>query len=197
MQVDIPMDRPVVSVFLAVSLDGFIAGPDGDLTWLDPYATDSTVETGYERLIRDVDTLLMGRNTYEKILSFDFWPYLGKRVVVLTHRPLSSRHGEMAQAGPLHEVLERLWEQGARHVYLDGGQVIRQGLAHHLVDELTLSWAPIILGDGVWLFNGLHNRLAWEVVDVRRLPSGLVQTSYRSRLARGRITKEESHREST
>ncbi len=95
------MDRPVVSVFLAVSLDGFIAGPDGDLTWLDPYATDSTVETGYERLIRDIDTLLMGRNTYEKVLSFDFWPYLGKRVVVLTHRPLSCRHGEMAQAGPL------------------------------------------------------------------------------------------------
>jgi dihydrofolate reductase len=174
------MDRPVVSVFLALSLDGFIAGSDGDLSWLDPYATDSALETGYERLLHDIDTLLMGRNTYEKVLSFDSWPYSGKRVVVMTHRPFFSRHGEMAQAGPLHEVLERLWEQGARHVYLDGGQVVRQGLADGLVDELTLSWAPVILGDGIGLFHGLQNCLAWEVNEVRRLPSGLVQTSYRS-----------------
>jgi dihydrofolate reductase len=172
------MNRPVVSVFLALSIDGFIAGPDGDLSWLDPYATDSPEETGYERLIHDIDTLLMGRNTYEKVLSFGFWPYPGKRVVVLTHRPLSSRHGEVAQGGPLHEVLERLWEQGARHVYLDGGQVVRQGLADSLVDELTLSWVPVVLGDGIGLFNGLQNRSAWVVNEVRRLPSGLVQTRY-------------------
>ena len=187
------MDRPVVSVFLALSLDGFIAGSDGDLSWLDPYATDSALETGYERLIHDIDTLLMGRNTYEKVLSFDFWPYPGKQVVVLTHRPMSSRYGEIAQAGPLHEVLERLGEQGARHVYLDGGQVVRQGLAEGLVDELTLSWVPVILGDGIGLFNGLQNRSAWEVSEVRRLPSGLAQTTYRSPLPRGRITKEASH----
>ena len=99
------MDRPFVSVFLALSLDGFIAGSDGDLSWLDPYATDSALETGYERLIHDIDTLLMGRNTYEKVLSFDFWPYSGKRVVVLTHRPCFSRHGEMAQALSLIHIL--------------------------------------------------------------------------------------------
>ncbi|MBK7422462.1 MAG: dihydrofolate reductase [Propionivibrio sp.] len=174
------MDRPVVSVFLALSLDGFIAGSDGDLSWLNLYATDSALETGYERLLHDIDTLLMGRNTYEKVLSFDSWPYSGKRVVVMTHRPFFARHGEMAQAGPLHEVLERLWEQGARHVYLDGGQVVRQGLADGLVDELTLSWVPVILGDGIGLFHGLQNRSAWEANEVRRLPSGLVQTSYRS-----------------
>jgi dihydrofolate reductase len=178
------MNRPVVSGFLALSLDGFIAGPHGDLSWLDPYATDSPAETGYECLMHEIDTLVMGRNTYEKVLSFDFWPYAGKRVVVLTHRPLSSRHGETAQAGPLHDVLERLWRQGARHVYLDGGQVVRQGLADGLIDELTLSWVPVILAGGTGLFHGLQNRLAWEVSDVRRLPSGLVQTSYHSPLPR-------------
>lgn len=174
------MDRPTVSVFLALSLDGFIAGPDGDLSWLEPYATDSAEETGYDRLMHDIDTLVMGRSTYEKVLSFDSWPYQGKQVVVLTHRPFPSRYGEMSRAGPLHEVLKKLWEQGSRHVYLDGGQTVRQGLADGLVDELTLSWVPVILGNGIPLFNGLPQRRAWEANAVRRLRSGLVQTIYRS-----------------
>lgn len=173
------MDRPIVSVFLALSLDGFIAGPHGDLAWLDPYATDSPVETGYDRLLSDADTLVMGRNTFEKLLSFDEWPYSGKRVVVLTHRPLSSRYGETAQAGSIHDVLKQLWQEGSRHVYLDGGQAVRQGFMEGMVDELTLSWVPVILGEGIALFDGLQHRLDFKVEGVRRLPSGLVQTIYR------------------
>jgi dihydrofolate reductase len=191
------MDRPIVSVFLALSLDGFIAGPDGDISWLDPYATDGVQETGYERLMNDIDTLVIGRNTYEKVLSFDSWPYLGKQVVVLTHRSLSSRRGETAQAGLLREVLGWLWGQGSRHVYLDGGQAVRQGLADGLVDELTLFWAPVLLGDGIELFNGLKNRSVWKVHEVRRLPSGLDQTVYRAPLRIGRIMNEGQRHETT
>lgn len=172
------MDRPNVSVFLALSLDGFIAGPQGDLAWLAPYSTDSSIETGYDRLMSHVDTLLMGRHTYEKLLTFDQWPYSGKRVVVLTRRPLSPRYGEMVQAGPLRDVLQRLWQDGSRHVYLDGGQTVRQGLREGVVDELTLSWAPVILGEGIALFAGLRHRLDLQVDGVRSLPSGLVQTIY-------------------
>jgi dihydrofolate reductase len=174
------VDRPIVSVFLALSLDGFIAGPHGDLSWLDPYSTDSPVETGYDRLMSHADTLVMGRNTYEKLRSFDEWPYSRKRVVVLTHRSLSSRYGETAQAGSMHDVLNHLWDEGSRHVYLDGGQAVRQGLIEGMVDELTLSWAPVILGEGIALFAGLQHRLDLKVDGVRRLPSGLVQTIYRS-----------------
>lgn len=173
------MDRPIVSVFLALSLDGFIAGPHGDLAWLEPYSTDSPVETGYDRLMSHADTLVMGRNTYEKLLSFAEWPYSGKRVVVLTHRPMSSRHGETARAGSIQEVLKQLWEEGSRHIYLDGGQAVRQGLMAGVVDALTLSWAPVILGEGIALFAGLQHRLDFRVDGVRRLPSGLVQTIYR------------------
>lgn len=173
------MDRPIVSVFLALSLDGFIASPHGDLAWLDPYCTDSPVETGYDRLMSQADTLVMGRNIYEKLLSFDEWPYSGKRVVVLTHRPLSSRYGETTQAGSIQEILKQLCGEGARHVYLDGGQAVRQGLIEGVVDELTLSWAPVILGEGIALLEGLQHRLDFKVDGVRRLPSGLVQTIYR------------------
>ncbi len=191
------MDRPTVSVFLALSLDGFIAGPGGDLAWLDPYATDSPADTGYERLMCEADTLLMGRNTYEQLLSFDVWPYPGKRVVVLTHRPLSPRHGETARAGSLREVLGGLWREGARHVYLDGGQAVRQGLTEGVVDQLTLSWVPVMLGDGIRLFAGLRHRLAWEVEAIRRLPSGLVQTIYRPSFQKGADQHEEHHHETT
>ncbi|WP_303786912.1 dihydrofolate reductase family protein [Azovibrio restrictus] len=173
------MGRPLVSAFLALSLDGFIAGPDGDLAWLDAYATDSIQETGYAGLMHRIDTLVMGRNTHEKLLSFDPWPYPERRVVVLTHRPFAARHGESAEAGPLGEVLHRLWQQGARHVYLDGGDVVRQGLADGLVDELTLSWVPVILGAGISLFGGLRHPSSWQAGDVRRLPSGLIQAVYR------------------
>lgn len=189
------MDRPSVNAFLALSLDGYIAGPQGDLSWLDPYATDSIEATGYRSLIDQVDTLVMGRNTFEKLLSFAHWPYQGKEVVVLTQRPLSPRHGETALAGPLRKVLAKLFERGARHVYLDGGQAVRQGLADGLVDQLTLSWAPVILGKGISLFDGIQNRLALQLAEVRHLPSGLVQTVYRPPAPMGRQPTEESQHE--
>ena len=173
------MERPIVSVFLALSLDGFIAGPHGDLAWLDAYSTDSPIETGYDRLMSHADTLVMGRNTYEKLLSFDEWPYSGKRVIVLTHRPFASRYGETAMSGSIDDLMKQLWEEGSRHVYLDGGQAVRQGLMEGVVDELTLSWAPVILGDGIALFAGLQHRLELKVDSLRCLPSGLVQTIYR------------------
>lgn len=138
------------------------------------------METGYDRLMSHADTLVMGRNTYEKLLTFDAWPYAGKRVVVLTHRPLSSRYGETARAGSVREVLQQLWNGGSRHVYLDGGQAVRQGLMEGMVDELTLSWVPVILGEGMALFAGLRQRLDFKVDGTRRLPSGLVQTIYRT-----------------
>lgn len=178
-----PTQRPTVHVFLALSLDGFIAGPQGDLSWLEPHSTDSAADTGYERLMSEVDTLVMGRNTHDKVLTFGEWPYADKQVVVLTHRPFNALHGEAAMGGPLSEVLATLWAKGSRHVYLDGGQTVRQGLAEGLVDHLTLSWVPVMLGDGVPLFGGLERRLGWEAVEVRRLASGLVQTVYRAAAA--------------
>lgn len=177
------MNRPTVHVFLAVSLDGFIAGPQDDLSWLDPYATDSPADTGHERLMAEVDTLVMGRRTHDKVLGFGAWPYAGKQVVVLTHRPLTADHGQTAHAGPLPDLLQRLWATGSRHVYLDGGDTVRQALAEGLVDHLTLSWVPVMLGQGVPLFTGLPQRLNWAPVDVRRLPSGLVQGIYRGAAA--------------
>lgn len=192
-----PVDRPIVSAFLALSLDGYIAGPNGDLSWLEPYGTDSPTETGYERLLGEIDTLVMGRNTYEKVLTFGFWPYTGKRVIVLTNRPFAPVYGEIAQDGPLSEVLKDLRGCGSRHVYVDGGQVVCQGLASRLVDEITLSWVPVMLGGGIRLFDGMSDQVAWTVQSVRQLPSGIVQAVYRDSSDGMRTSSKEANREAT
>ncbi|AVP93075.1 dihydrofolate reductase family protein [Aeromonas rivipollensis] len=158
--------RPRVSAFLALSLDGFIAGEGNDLAWLETYNGDSQEETGYGALMASADLLLMGRNSYDVVRAFPEWPYGDKPVTVLTHRP----------ATPRAHVSFR---QGARHIYLDGGEVVRQGLQAGLVDELTLFWVPVVLGKGVSLFGGeaLPERLV--PLSTAVLASGLVRVIYR------------------
>lgn len=170
--------RPRVSAFLALSLDGFIAGEGGDLAWLEPYNGDSQEETGYSALMASADTLLMGRNTYDIVNAFPEWFYGDKPVVVLTHRPAVPREHVSFRQGALAQVLGDLWQAGSRHLYLDGGDLVRQGLQAGVVDELTLFWVPVTLGGGVSLFAGaLPGRLT--PVSSAVLASGLVRVVYR------------------
>lgn len=170
--------RPRISAFLALSLDGFIAGEGDDLAWLAPFSGDSQEETGYAALMASVDALLMGRNTYDVVRAFPEWPYGDKPVIVLTHRPAEPGVNVAFRQGALVQVLDELWQEGARHLYLDGGIMVRQGLQAGLVDELTLFWVPVTLGAGVPLFAGaLPGNL--NPVSSTLLPSGLVRVIYR------------------
>ncbi|MNG96089.1 hypothetical protein D3C79_551440 [compost metagenome] len=170
--------RPRVSAFLALSLDGFIAGEGNDLAWLDPYNGDSQEETGYSALMASADALLMGRNSYETVLAFPDWIYGDKPLVVLTHRPAEPRANVSFRQGELALVLRELWQEGARHLYLDGGAVVRQGLQAGLVDELILFWVPVVLGKGVSLFGGEPLPGALVPQSSKLLPSGLMRVVY-------------------
>src|SRR5574337_901009 len=143
------MSRPRCSVFVGVSLDGFIARPDGALDWLAPFEGS---EHGYQAFLDSVDAVVIGRATYDVVLGFDTWPYGGKRVLVLTHRPPAARHGETFLAGAPAEVVARLAAGGVRGEYVDGGEGVSQFLAAGLVDDLTLTFVPVVLGDGIRLF---------------------------------------------
>lgn len=169
---------PQVIVFLGISLDGFIAGPAGDLSWLSECANESPAETGYDELMGRTDALLLGRNTYDAVLGFSDWPFGGKRVYVLTHRPMAPAHGEIALQGDIEQALCRVQASGARTVYLDGGNVVRQALEKNLVDELVLSWVPVVLGGGIRLFEEGLTPSRWQLAKTRSFPSGMVQTSY-------------------
>lgn len=171
-------DKIKVSVFLGISLDGYIAGSDNDLSWLSVVETDPPEDTGYNALMADVDVLVMGRNTYDTVLTFGFWPYEGKQVVVLTSCPLTPLYGETSFNGTLSDLLPELFARDLQHIYLDGGNVVRQGLQQQLVDELTLSWVPATIGKGVRLFEGDMSMNQWKLTSHQAFPSGLLQGRY-------------------
>lgn len=171
------MTAPRCAAFIAASVDGYIARPDGGIHWLTPFQTPGE-DYGYAAFFASVDALVIGRATYELVLGFGDWPYRGKRCVVLTHRPAAPRHGEEPTAEAPGALVERLGREGVRRVYVDGGNVIQQFLAADLLDELTLSVIPIVLGDGIRLFGaGPERRLALQASQA--YPSGLVQLRYR------------------
>jgi dihydrofolate reductase len=169
--------RPHCAVFIATSLDGFIALPDGSIRWLDAVQLDGE-DYGFASFFDSVDTLLMGRLTWETVLGFGEWPYAGKRVVVLTHRAAEGSHGELFRSGEPAAVLAELHAEGARRVYVDGGAVISQFLREGLLDELTLSIVPVLLGDGIRLFQGGQPRRSLRLAESHAYPSGLVQLRY-------------------
>ena len=167
------------SVFIAVSLDGFIARTDGSVDWLSLVEAPGE-DYGYQRFFDSIDTLVIGRSTYQLALGFEPWPYQGKRCVVLTHTQSSARHAEEFFAGDVCALATRLAAEGAQRVYVDGGAVIQQFLAAGLLSELTLSVIPLLLGAGIPLFGSSTARdLKLELLAAQSFPSGLVQLRYR------------------
>jgi dihydrofolate reductase len=169
---------PCCSVFIATSLDGYIARPDGSIDWLS-IVERSGEDYGYAAFFQTIDALVIGRKTYETVLAFEAWPYAGKRVVVLTHARPRGLHGEEFFDGLPGDLLERLSRDGVGRIYVDGGSVIRQFLAAGLVDDVTLSVVPMLLGDGIRLFGTTGKDVPLDLVRCRSFASGLVQSEYR------------------
>lgn len=150
-------------VYIATSVDGYIARNDGDIAWLtDP---DSAVEhpgvvpgsgirASYDELMTRVEVLVMGRGTYEKVLSFDSWPYSIPVIVLSTTLP-DQQNGRITVVRTLDAAVEELDARQAKGVYVDGGKTIQTFLAADLIDEITLTHAPVLIGDGVPLFDAL------------------------------------------
>jgi dihydrofolate reductase len=168
-----------VSVFVGASVDGFIARRDGGLDWLPAGGGEPH---GYDEFIASVDAIVIGRKTFETVLTFGGWPYGDKRVVVLSGRPVDLsvvRGGVVEQmGGPPAEIVSRLAASGAHHLYVDGGITIQRFLQAGLVDRLVLTRVPVLIGDGIPLFGSLPHDVRLRHVETRSYPSGLVQTEY-------------------
>lgn len=171
--------RPRVSVYIATSLDNRIARDDGSLDWLAPVQESSGEDYGYAAFMQTVDAVVMGRATYDTIRGFDSWPFEGRRVIVLTNRRLESAFGETMHAGALAPLMDRLGREGVTRVYLDGGVTIRQGLTESLVDDMTLSIVPVVLGGGRPLFDSTVPGSDWMLLGADAFATGLVQLRYR------------------
>jgi len=178
-----------VRVYIACSLDGFIAGSDDDLSWLPGSdGRGSVAETrdadavGYEDFMADVGALLMGRRTYDVVCSFGGgWPYGDRPVLVATHRELTPEVATVSKVdGTIAQMVAAALEAAdGEDVYLDGGMLVRQALDADLVDELVVTIAPIILGEGQPLFAGVTRRHAMTIESHHRFDGGMVQLRMR------------------
>ncbi len=169
----------MISVFVGASVDGFIARQNGDLDFLPPGGGEPH---GYDEFIASVDVLVIGRKTFEKVLTFEAWPYGKKRVVVLSSRPLdlSPAVGGVVEqmAGPPAEIVSQLAASGVKHIYVDGGITIQKFLSAGLVHRLIITRVPVLIGEGIPLFGSLPRDVRLRHVATRHYPSGLVQSEY-------------------
>jgi dihydrofolate reductase len=167
------------SVFVGTSLDGFIARSNDDLDFLPPGGGEPH---GYDEFIASVDAIVIGRRTFEKVRSFDEWPYGSKRVIVLSSTALdfSTVDGVVEQmAGEPAAIVDALAKRGFEHIYVDGGVTIQRFIRAGLIDRLIVTRVPVLIGSGIPLFGTLERDVVLEHVATRSYPSGLVQTEYR------------------
>lgn len=172
------------SVYLAVSVDGYIADADGGVAWLDDIEHDEADgDMGYGDLIESVDCIVMGSKSYRTVRGFDVpWPYTIP-VIVLSSSPVdippelaaSVRHLNHSPA----ELAKILPAQGVHRVYVDGGDTVRRFLRAGLVDKVTLTQIPVLLGSGISLFAGLDVHIPLIFESSTPFSNGLVQTTYR------------------
>jgi dihydrofolate reductase len=167
-----------LSVFVGTSLDGFIARLNGQYDFLPPGGGEPH---GYAEFIASVDTILIGRNTFEVVLKLPSWPYGDKRVVVLSHRPLqlSKITGRVEQmSGEPAEIAQRLAASGAEHVYVDGGITVQEFLRAGQIHDLTITRVPVVIGEGIPLFGRVAKDIKLRHAGTRQYNSGMVTSEY-------------------
>jgi dihydrofolate reductase len=169
-------------VFIATSLDGYIADRNNQIDWLEMIPNPEGVEMGYIALTNSIDALIMGRNTFEKVCSFDCdWPY-EKKVFVLSNtlNKVPEKCGNNVEViqGAIPEILEKVRAQGYKNLYIDGGKLIQSFLEKDLIDELIITKIPILLGGGAPLFGKLPKHLEFKHVKTEVFLNEIVQSHY-------------------
>ncbi len=183
-----------VSVFIGTSLDGFIARADGGIDWLEPDSGDpgnepnsgnaGAEDLGFKVFMDSVDHLVMGRNTFTKVVSFGQWPY-EVPVTVLSSSlvdadiPENLRDRVTLCGKKPQAVVDDFAAQGAKHLYLDGGKTIQSYLRLGLIDEMIITRLPILIGEGLPLFGALDGDVRLEHLGTQSFSNSRVQSKYR------------------
>ncbi len=172
-----------ISVYIATSLDGYIARENGDLDWLPGSDGQSDGEDyGYQQFMDSVDTLVMGRHTYEMVLSFGEWPYGEKRVIVLSSQEIEipahlAVTVESSSSSPA-KLVDKLHKSGAQHLHIDGGKTIQGFLNAGLINEMIITRIPVLIGSGIPLFGALDHDQKLRHIETSSFANGFVQSKY-------------------
>lgn len=170
------------SVYIATSLDGFIADKNGGIDWLDTIPIPDGTDMGYEAFNSEIDALVMGRNSFETVCGFDIeWPYTKPVFVLsntLTEIPEKYKEHAFLVNGTLDEILSQIHEQGFYRLYIDGGITIQNFLKADLIDDMIITIIPVLLGEGIPLFGELPSGLNFECIETKLFLDKLVQNKF-------------------
>jgi dihydrofolate reductase len=172
------MERKLV-LYIAMSLDGYIAAENDDLSFLSAVEQEGE-DYGYAEFINTIDTIILGRKTYDKVISMGHpYPMHGEKVYVITRSEKPSVGSVEFYSGDLNELVGLLKQQPGKNIFCDGGaEIVNLLLKAGLFDEITISIIPVLLGSGVRLFQdgGVEQKLT--LVSSKSFPKGLVQLHY-------------------
>lgn len=169
-------------VYIATSLDGYIADRESKLEWLHDIPTEEGEDMGYGAMMEWTDAFVMGRRTYQTVLGFDIpWPY-DKPVFILSNTlmrlPSELEDKAFIVRGPIEDVVESIHEKGYKNLYIDGGKTIQSFLEHDLIEEMIITTIPILLGEGTPLFGFMDAPLKFKCVETQRFVDHVVQSRY-------------------
>jgi dihydrofolate reductase len=169
-------------VYIATSLDGYIARKDGSLDWLMEIPNPDNSDYGFSSFMDRIDGIIMGRSTFETVKSFNEWPYT-KPVFILSNtlRKVPDKYEDKAQIikGNLNEIIDSMKSNGFNNLYIDGGKTIQSFLKLNLIDELIITIIPIILGSGISLFTEMDVEIKFELINTETLDKHLIKSTYR------------------
>jgi dihydrofolate reductase len=166
------------SVFIGMSVDGFIARPNGELDFL---PADGGEPHGFTEFFKSVDALVIGRKTYDAVLAFGGWFYGKKPVFVLSSKPLAPAPKKAVvehMSGDPAEIVKQLEARGIGHIYVDGGDTVQRFLRAGLIQRLIITRVPVLIGSGIPLFGALPKDVHLRAIATRQYKTGLVQTEY-------------------
>lgn len=168
-------------VYIAESLDGFIADANNSVDWLNEIPNPDGDDYGFSDFMQNIDAIVMGRRTFETVQSFGIWPY-EKPVIVLSKSidklPEKFEGKATVSKDDIDSLLKRLYKKGYKRLYIDGGKVIQSFLNLNLIDEMIITRIPILLGDGVRLFGKLKQKMKFKQIGTKVLDNGLTTTTY-------------------
>lgn len=169
-----------IKLYIAASIDGYIAGSDGDLDWLTEFPNPEKNDYGYKDFFESIDTVIMGGCTYRDILGMDvLWPYRDKRTYVVTRNPLSAKENIHFITENMTATFSQLKQEDGKDIWLvGGGKLTTMLLNQDLVDEMIIIYIPVILGDGILLFPDKPKESQWRLKDTVSYKNGVVQVSY-------------------
>jgi len=173
------METRKVIVYIAMSIDGYIARPDGDLDWLSAVELAGE-DYGYSNFIKTVDTVMLGRKTYDKVLSFGIpFPHSDKQCYIITRTPKPTEGNINFYTGDIPALVAQIKKQPGKNIFVDGGaQIVNEFMKHQLVDEFIISIIPVFLGSGISLFNEGRPEMKMKLAGSISFPSGLLQLHY-------------------